>query len=140
MIDQSMIQPETKPRFSLTCFSREIQQKSNGVITDCLIKETLGKRRHLTIDLLKEGQEFSVCYVFHGARARVRIRQSVMEPSTTFYISPQKHQTNTYSVNRFIASSTLLSGTAKFIRMEQGPWKGRPSCQVTPTSQPACRT
>ena len=84
--------------------AEEIQQKSNGSITDRLI------------------------------------RQSVMESSTTFYISPQKHQINTYSVNRFIASSTLLSGTAKFIRMEQGPWKGRPSCQVTPTSQPACRT
>lgn len=43
---------------------------------------------------------------------------------------------NTYLSSRAKASCTRESDRAGFMRMAQGPWNIRPSCQATPTFQP----
>ena len=47
---------------------------------------------------------------------------------------------NTYLSSRSKASCTRVRGSARFMRMAQGPWNIRPSCQATPTFQPAFST
>ena len=44
---------------------------------------------------------------------------------------------NRYLSSRAKASCTRESGRAGFMRMAQGPWNIRPSCQATPMFQPA---